>query len=264
VLEVRQRVRGEQHPETLTAMNNLGRLYGDHGEYAGAEALLSKAVDGRRRELGQQHISTLVSMHTLAIILRDEGKYEQAEAIHTKELEIARRVLGGDHRETLSSASDLGRLYLSQGRYAAAESLLGKVVEAERRVLGPGDIGTTKGLASLGEARLFEQKYPEAELSLREALGNYEKLNSGIWGRYDTQSLLGASLAGQRRYADAEPLLLAGYAGLLQRQNAIPADTRPVVEEARERIVHLYQDWGKPEKAAAWREKVQAGKAESR
>ena len=254
VLEVRQRVRGEQHPETLAAMNNLGRLYGGRGDYAGAEALLSKAVDGRRRGLGEQHISTLVSMRTLAIILRDEGKYERAEALHTKALEIARRVLGEEHRETLSSASDLGRLYLSQGRYAAAESLLGKVVEAERRVLGPDDIGTTKGLASLGEAWLFEQKYPEAELPLREAFANYEKLNSGIWGRYDTHSLLGASLAGQKKYAEAEPLLLSGYRGLLERQTTMPADSRWVVELAGERIVRLYRDWGRPEEAAKWRE----------
>ncbi len=256
VLEVRQRVRGEQHPETLAVMNNLGRLYGDRGDYASAEALVSKAMDGRRRELGEQHISTLISMHTLAVILLDEGKYQRAEALQTKTLEIERRVLGEEHRETLSSASDLGRLYLTQGRYVAAASLLGKVVEAQHRVLGPGDIVTTRSLASLGEAKLFERKYAEAEQPLREALGNYEKLNSEIWGRYETQSLLGASLAGQLKYAEAEPLLLAGYRGLLARQTTMPADSRSALDAARERIVQLYQDSGKPEQAAEWRRKM--------
>ncbi|MBV9036608.1 MAG: hypothetical protein JO182_19120 [Acidobacteriaceae bacterium] len=38
-----------------------------------------------------------------------------------------------------------------------------------------------------------------------------------------------------------------------QRENIIPAYNRPKLEQAGERIVQLYQDWGKPEKAAEWR-----------
>jgi len=68
-------------------------------------------------------------------------------------------------------------------------------------------------------------------------------------------------LAGQRRYAEAEPLLLSGYQGMIERQATIPTDSAPEVEQAGDRIVQLYDDWGKPEQAAEWRAKIDARKA---
>ena len=43
------------------------------------------------------------------------------------------------------------------------------------------------------------------------------------WETFHTQSLLGAALLGQEKYTDAEPLLLAGYDGLTEREAKIPA-----------------------------------------
>jgi hypothetical protein len=77
------------------------------------------------------------------------------------------------------------------------------------------------------------------------------------WRRYCGQALVGASLSGQKRYAEAEPLLLSGYQGLKERQSAMPVATRHVASEAGTRIVQLYQDWGRPEKAGEWQIKVQ-------
>ncbi len=77
------------------------------------------------------------------------------------------------------------------------------------------------------------------------------------WGRYNAQRLLGASLAAQRRYAEAEPLLVSGYRGLTQMEASIPWESRVALARAQQEILQLYQDWDKPEQAAAWRERVQ-------
>jgi hypothetical protein len=69
---------------------------------------------------------------------------------------------------------------------------------------------------------------------------------------------VGASLAGQKKYSDAEPLLVSGYEGLVQRQSTIPADKRSALEQAGSRIVQLYEGWGKSEKATEWRHKLEA------
>jgi hypothetical protein len=53
-------------------------------------------------------------------------------------------------------------------------------------------------------------------------------------------------LAGLRRYAEAEVLLLDSYSVLSSDSSAIPA----FVDEAGERLVSLYEVWGKPEKVA--------------
>jgi len=103
---------------------------------------------------------------------------------------------------------------------------------------------------------LQEQKYLLAEPLVREALSNWEKMNPDGWKRYYSQVLMGASLAGQERYAEAEPLLVSGYQGMILREAAIPPESRRVVAQAGERIVQLYQSWGNPEKAAEWGAKL--------
>ena len=71
------------------------------------------------------------------------------------------------------------------------------------------------------------------------------------------RALLGATLAGQRKYADAEPLLLSGHEGMAARQAAIPFEIRSTaLARASGWIVQLYRDWGRADKAAEWNEKL--------
>jgi hypothetical protein len=84
-------------------------------------------------------------------------------------------------------------------------------------------------------------------------LGNYEKTKFDGWERYQAQTLLGAAVAGQNRFVEAEPLLAAGYEALVEHRATIPAESRAVVDQALAWIVELYQNWGKPEKASEWR-----------
>ena len=43
---------------------------------------------------------------------------------------------------------------------------------------------------------------------------------------FHTRSLLGGALLGQKKYADAEPLLTTGYEGMKQREQTMPAPNR--------------------------------------
>ena len=71
----------------------------------------------------------------------------------------------------------------------------------------------------------------------------------------DRQSLLGASLLGQGKFAEAEPLLIAGYEGLKKLSPAISVDANLL--QAGERIVQLYAAWGKPDKVNEWRRQLE-------
>jgi hypothetical protein len=73
---------------------------------------------------------------------------------------------------------------------------------------------------------------------------------------FDTRSQLGGSLLGQGEFAQAEPLIVSGYEGLKARAGKIPATGRPRLAEAAERVVRLYEAWGKPEQAAAWKARL--------
>jgi tetratricopeptide (TPR) repeat protein len=255
VLAIRRRVLGEEHPLTLLGMSNLAKVYQVQGKYAQAEPLCLKALEVRRRVLGEEHPDTLGSVNNLGTLYRCEGKYAEAESLLTRAVEVRRRVLGAEHPSTLASVKELAGLKRSQGNYAGADALFTSVLEARRRVLGPSHPDTLEVMTSLGEVHLQQKRYADAEPLLREALTNYERTASDSGERYRSQSLLGASLAAQRKYAEAEPLIISGYEGMTRRATAMPFEDRPIVEQAADRIVQLYESWGKPEKAAEWREK---------
>jgi hypothetical protein len=65
--------------------------------------------------------------------------------------------------------------------------------------------------------------------------------------------LLGGSLLGQQKNADAEPLLRAGFAGMKRRAAAIPPPSTPRLAGAAERLVRLYEATGQAAEAAQWR-----------
>ena len=70
--------------------------------------------------------------------------------------------------------------------------------------------------------------------------------------------MLGAALLGQKKYAEAEPLLLQGYEGVDQRKEKIPPEVRAVrLKEALERLVRLYDATSKKDEVARWRKKLE-------
>jgi hypothetical protein len=66
---------------------------------------------------------------------------------------------------------------------------------------------------------------------------------------------------GQKKPDDAEPLLRQGYEGMEKHELKIPKRDKERLTQALERLVQLYDSWGKPDKAAAWRQKQNAKKS---
>jgi non-specific serine/threonine protein kinase/serine/threonine-protein kinase len=256
VFEIRSRVLGPDDRHTLLSLNNLAEIYELQGKYAQSEPLLIKALDLRRRTLGEENTDTLVSMEALGKLFRCEEKYSRAEPLLTQAVEGDRRVLGEDHPETLNSLDDLALLYRSEREFEKADALLASLLEARRRVLGPAHPDTTDAMVELAEVWLQEEKYPAAESLLREAIGNYEKTASESWARWRSQSLLGESLAAQRRYSESEAPLIAGYRGMIDRKASIPFEDRSALTQTAKSIIALYESWGKPVKAAEWQNQL--------
>ncbi len=74
--------------------------------------------------------------------------------------------------------------------------------------------------------------------------------------------MLGAALLGQKKLAEAEPLLLAGYRGMKEREASIPQEAKVLrIPEALERLVQLYEAKGDATEAAAWRSKLEAARS---
>ena len=254
-LEIRRRVLGPEHPETLSSMNNLATVYIQEGKYAQAEVLLSQALEIQRRTLGVENPDTLLSMGNLAAVYSLQSGYVQAEALFKQALGIDWRVLGPEHYYTLSLLSDFALMYQRQGKYALAETYAAQVLAGRRHALGSENPDTMVSAADLALAYLSRGKFTQSEPLAREALEFNRKKQPDDWQRFRAESLLGASLAGEKKYAEAEPLLLEGYQGMLARKDRIAGPDRYHLELAHQWLIQLYQAWGKPDKAAEWSKK---------
>ncbi len=136
-------------------------------------------------------------------------------------------------------------------------SLMQQLPEARKAL--PADSPQLAGLlAQVGLGLQQEKKWTEAEPLLRECLTIREQTQPDVWSTFNTKSLLGGALLGQSKYAEAEPLLLAGHAGMKQREKTIPEQGKIRLREAVERLVQLYEATGKTDEAAKWRKELEA------
>jgi len=234
-------------------MSNLANIYNSRGKYAQAETLFSQAVATERRVLGPEHPETLLSMANLANVYESQGKFAQAEALFSQTLSIQRRVLGPEHPDTLYTLSGMAFLYQRHGGYDSAETYAAQALAGRRRALGSEDSDTMASAVDLASAYQSQGRFAQSEPLAREAMETDRKVQPDDWQRFRAESLLGASLAGQKKYAEAEPLLLEGYQGMVARRDRMAVPDLYHLNLAREWIVQLYEAWGKPEKVSEWR-----------
>lgn len=161
---------GDDHPQTIAAMDNLGVVSYSEGKLAQAETIFKQTLETRRRVLGPEHAQTLASMGNLANVYGDEKKYAQAEALLTQTVQLQRRVLGAEHPDTLRSMNNLAETYVEDSRLADAEPIFVPTLESRQKVLGPAHPSTLLTLSDLGGVYQREGKYRTAEGTFRRAV----------------------------------------------------------------------------------------------
>ena len=134
--EIRSKLLGLEHPDTLTTMDNLASTYRNQGRWAEAESLFVQVMETSSRVLGSEHPDTLTSMGNLASTYRNQGRWAEAESLFVQVMETRSRVLGLEHPDTLNSMGNLALTFWDQGRWAEAESLEVQVMETKKKVLG--------------------------------------------------------------------------------------------------------------------------------
>jgi serine/threonine protein kinase len=259
-LTIQRQTLGDEHFDTLETLNSLGVMYSQQGKWEQSERFATQAFEGRRKALGSEHPETLLSASNLARDYYDQKKYAQAEALVPETLEGMRKVLGDEHPWTLDTRRLLAQLYEAQGKDAQAEPLFAECLAAARQTSGSNQQDVATALANLGRSLLRQRKHAEAEVCLRECLQIRDKEAPNAWTTFNAKSMLGGSLLGQEKYAEAEPLLLKGYEGMKAREETIPPLSRDRLTEALERLLQLYEGWGKPDEAGKWRKELTAEK----
>lgn len=249
ILEVRRRHLGERHPDTLMSMNNLACVYMQRMKYAEAEPVFRAVLDAYRA-LGPERPDTLTTMCNLAYVLGRQGKMEEAESLVRQALEIQRRTLGEAHSDTLTTMNKLAYLLWKQERFEEAEALVREAMECQRRALGEEHRDTLLSMNHLAHLYQSRGAFAQAESLLRRVVEVQRRVLGA--NHADTRASLSA-LAGvledQGRFSEAEPLLLEVFHGMKPAGGA----EDPQLLEIMDRLIDLYEKWGKPEKAAELR-----------
>ena len=292
VRNARIKILGAEHPDSLSTLNSLAVAYNKSGRSTEAIEVYELVHDAQVKIFGPENLKSLLTLQNLACAYRDSGNTTKAISIFEQVRDAQIKVFGLAHRETLLTLTNLGITYTRADRSEDAITLLEEAYRASRkvpRVDYVGDqllrtyekAGKTDEIAKLvpelltsarealpkdslplagrlsicGRGLLTLKSWREAEPLLRECLSIREKTQGDDWTTFNTSSMLGGSLLGQGKFAESEPLLLAGYEGMNKREDKILLDGRERITESIERLIELYTALQKPDQAEEWRKK---------
>ncbi len=163
LLETHTRILGEEHPITLTTMNNMAIMYWGQGLWKEAEKLQVQVIETSKRMLGEEHPDTLTSIANLALTYTEQGRWKDAEKLQVQVIETMKRMLGEEHPNTLTSIANLASTYKGQGQWKEAEELEVQVLETKKRVLGEEHPNTLNGIHNLASTYGKQGRLEEAE-----------------------------------------------------------------------------------------------------
>src|SRR5262249_42954385 len=207
------------------------------------------------------HPDTLRTLGNLGVNYRDAGRVDDGFRCLEEALALARKRPGPMRADLAGLFGELADSYDRADRLDKAESLYRELLEQASQQYGRNDPRAATLMAKLGTNLIRQQKYAEAQRILAACLAIRNKIAPDDWTTFNTRSVLGGALLGQRKFSEAEPLLMQGYEGMKAREAKIPAASRVRLIQALERLMQLYEAWEKKPQAAQWRKVLEEAKA---
>lgn len=254
----RKAILGADHPNTINTLNNLAWAHASAGQYAKATPLYELAYQKRIARLGQDHPATLNTMASLADTYRVLGRLEQGVPLAEQAYSKCQTALGKDHPQTLTAMRYLGMAYLDSKQESKGLALLQDLIVLQRARQGNNPSRLATCLDTVGEVLLQHRHFVKAETILQEALTLRQKILPESTTLYGTMMQLGECLLRQNRMPEAEAMLLGSYAGIKQQPAHSAAAQHSRMTKAMEKLVLLYDTWGKKAEAAKWRDELEA------
>jgi tetratricopeptide (TPR) repeat protein len=269
---------GEEHPETVRARYFVADLYVNAGRPDQAVPLFEQVLAYRQGRLPADHPDTLRAMTSLARAHGGAGQLDRVPPLLDDALRRLTARFGPDDPNTrrtaevlkaVQNALDAQKRYeeLRKANAPAAPNALGALREVAESRLGLGNLDGAEsalaevlvGMTSLaGDDATWETTVGIAHQCVA---ARQEQQPEG-WRTFSSKSLLGAALLGQKNYAEAEPLLLAGYEGLRSHADALPEGVRAGrLTEALQRLVTLYEATDRKDEAARWQKELDVARA---
>ena len=189
-----------------------------------------------------------VHLQNLSNVLDAQGRYEDAMEAMEEAVEMFRLSEGEDAPYTISARGNLPLIYQRMGRWQEAERLYEENIEQMERVYGPDHLNLAHVLHNHATLYLNMQgdTLGRAEPLLKRALDiRRAALGADHSDVLDSRAMLATAYKQQRKYAEAEPIMLDALARSIQTRG----EDDPNVAVQLVNLGNLYYDWGDSEKA---------------
>ncbi len=207
VLAMRERTFGPDHPTIASTLNNIAGVVLDKGDIAEASRDDERALAIREKAYPPGHRYIAQSLNNLAGVRQSQGREAEARRLYERAEAIRVAALGPDHPETLTTRINLALVAVNQKDTATAKRLLEAVIPVATRLYGENHMKVAYAWRNLGLAYLEEKNWPKAEEAFSRALAIRRRQGGDPPEVAETLLNLGDVRIGQRRHADAIPLL---------------------------------------------------------
>lgn len=243
---------GPDHKTTLSIMNNLALAYKDAGKLDLSLPLQEDVLRRMTTQLGPDHNFTISALNNVADAYRDLGKLEQALPLYQQAATaVEKRRFAHENADRIVDA--LAHCYWDLNQLDQALIWRHKWLAVLKERGEADSIAYAVQLESLAALLKGQKMWSEVEPLIHESLAIRQSKKPDAWTTFQAQCNLGSVLLWQKRYADAEPLIVNGYAGMKARENQIPPEKRENSTFVLRQLVQLYEEWGKPDEAEKWR-----------
>jgi serine/threonine protein kinase/Tfp pilus assembly protein PilF len=255
-LALHRKLYGNQHPTVSLNLNTLAGILKDQGRYAEVEPLYAEALAILSENFGEDHRNIASVLNNLARLEHALGKLAEAEALHRQALALSERMLGKEHHNVATSQYNLALVLCDEGELDEAEARFATALALRTKLLGPEHPDVALCLHGLGAVAERRGQHAGAERQMRRGLAIQTKaLAPGDWRIALAEHALGGVLAGERRFAEAESLMTRNQEALMTSTQVWPLWK----SQALRRMVHLYEAWGRPERAAPYEAALRDG-----
>jgi eukaryotic-like serine/threonine-protein kinase len=257
-LSIYRKALGEKFNESedvASVTNNLGLLLKLQSRISEALPLYLDSTSITRKIFGPNHPYLASSLNNLGMLYMEVNDYAEAEKLLQEALSIDRKALG-ESRAVAITLSNLGNLNLERRRLPLSEDYHRQALAMAEKQYGENNPEVADYFERLGVVLAEEKQFPEAEAHLRKALSmRLLQYPSDHFRVALTNNSLGACLADQRKFSEAESLLAGSYPIIKRKYGAQKKDT----QRAGLRLISLYENLGKVEKATAIKAELGSG-----
>ena len=243
----------ERKADRADQLVRLGQILLVRGDVPGAERAYREALTTRRAIYGERHPSVGDALHRLGTVLRTEGRLEESERALRDALELLRAAYPAGHVELRQAVRSLAITLQRQRRLDEAETLYREVLGMDQRLYGPDNVAVGNSLEDLAGVARQRGDHAAAEAYARDAVRVYLKTlppSSRLVAR--ARIGIGLALIERNALAEAESLLLGGYAAFRDRRTPGALDDGPR-RGALDGLVQLYEAQGRVTEAAKYR-----------